>query len=513
MSDPSSISAAVDVADVQLDFGAPGLTAAGLRASAALSGAQSLSDLALALRPGLTALQPDGYVLARLCGPNHDELAVIDAWEAGAAQTTMRPGGTRWAAGALPGVLTTIAAGETAFVEDADAGAEVRAAAKALVGGAELGAMAFAPLRSQGELQAVIWLYQRSPRVFQAGERRYLSFLAQLTAMALSHIDGQAALTAKIRRLRGLHQLSQSLASLTASDKLLDLAARLLIEETDFINSWLALADRTEGVLRAYAGEGPGVDEKTRSAVTPLADTHQVAVQVLLDDRPMVVPNVLAYARATGWGEVAERANLRTAVYVPLRTAGEAIGVLAVGVTDERVGEDDLSLLMAFGNHLASVIHRMRTEQARTEQFRELQTANGQLERALELVRAMSTPVIPVHDGIVVVPLVGTIDTTRSSQLMMTLLETVQRESAKFVIIDITGVAVVDSYVANHFVQTTRAVALLGSRCVLVGIRPEVAQALVRLGLNLGNITALSDLQAGIAYALSQLRLSIRPLD
>jgi rsbT co-antagonist protein RsbR len=139
---------------------------------------------------------------------------------------------------------------------------------------------------------------------------------------------------------------------------------------------------------------------------------------------------------------------------------------------------------------------------SRLRQVAALEEAYASQARLLETVRELSTPVIPVHDGVLVLPLVGTIDSVRSAQVMESLLNAIQKDRASFVIIDITGVPTVDTGVANHLLRSTRAAALLGARCVLVGVSPAVAQTLVQLGVDFGDLVTRSDLQAGIAYAL-----------
>jgi rsbT co-antagonist protein RsbR len=113
----------------------------------------------------------------------------------------------------------------------------------------------------------------------------------------------------------------------------------------------------------------------------------------------------------------------------------------------------------------------------------------------------LSTPLIPISDDIVVMPLIGAIDSQRVQQVLHTLLNGVGSTLARAAILDITGVSVVDTQVANTLVQAAQAVGLLGARVVLTGIRPEVAQTLVGLGVNLGSIVTHSSLQSGIAYA------------
>jgi rsbT co-antagonist protein RsbR len=142
------------------------------------------------------------------------------------------------------------------------------------------------------------------------------------------------------------------------------------------------------------------------------------------------------------------------------------------------------------------------------EQLQEASATQAQLREAIQ---ELSTPIIPVYNGVLVLPLVGRIDNARAQNITEGLLEAIAREQAELVLLDITGVAVVDTGVANHLMQTARAASLLGSEVVLVGISAEVAQTLVQLGLDLGRLTTLSNLQSGIEYALAHQGLAITP--
>lgn len=120
-------------------------------------------------------------------------------------------------------------------------------------------------------------------------------------------------------------------------------------------------------------------------------------------------------------------------------------------------------------------------------------------ERAL---RELSTPLVPISDEAVALPLIGAIDARRAGQIIETLLEGVAARSARIVIMDITGVTTVDTMVANMLIQAARAVHLLGARVILTGISAEIAQTLVGLGADLGSIETRATLQDGIALAL-----------
>lgn len=118
-------------------------------------------------------------------------------------------------------------------------------------------------------------------------------------------------------------------------------------------------------------------------------------------------------------------------------------------------------------------------------------------------LQELSAPLIPVFDKISVMPLVGTIDTERAKQIMENLLEGVVSHRAEVVLIDITGVPVVDTMVAHHIIQAAEAVRLVGAKCTIVGIRPEIAQTIVNLGINLEDVTTTSTLKKGVEQALA----------
>ncbi|AUX38720.1 anti-anti sigma factor protein [Sorangium cellulosum] len=129
-----------------------------------------------------------------------------------------------------------------------------------------------------------------------------------------------------------------------------------------------------------------------------------------------------------------------------------------------------------------------------------------QLERTLARLRdtmqAMSTPLMPITDRIVVMPLVGQMDSDRVSQVMSVALEGVQATQVQIVILDVTGLRDIDTKVASALVDTAKALQLLGAKTILTGIRPAVAQTLVGLGLDLAGIVTKGTLQSAIAFAL-----------
>ncbi|WP_226487237.1 STAS domain-containing protein [Streptomyces parvulus] len=121
----------------------------------------------------------------------------------------------------------------------------------------------------------------------------------------------------------------------------------------------------------------------------------------------------------------------------------------------------------------------------------------------------VATPVIKLWDGVVAVPLIGTLDSARSQVVMETLLESIVEQQARFAILDITGVPTVDSLVAQHLMKTVAAARLMGAECIVSGIRPAIAQTMVHLGLDLGNVVTRASLADALGYVLHELGVGI----
>ena len=138
--------------------------------------------------------------------------------------------------------------------------------------------------------------------------------------------------------------------------------------------------------------------------------------------------------------------------------------------------------------------------------FTEVITKNKELQDKVlaqsVALRELSTPIIPISDEVLVMPLIGALDPQRSQQLTEELLAKIIERRAKICIVDVTGVPVVDTQAARSLIRIAHAVRLLGAEVVLTGIRPEVAQALVGLDVDISSIVTRRDLQSGIAFAM-----------
>jgi rsbT co-antagonist protein RsbR len=130
-----------------------------------------------------------------------------------------------------------------------------------------------------------------------------------------------------------------------------------------------------------------------------------------------------------------------------------------------------------------------------------------------DAIRELSTPVLPVREGLLILPIVGVIDSQRARQLTGQLLRGIRANRAKVVVIDITGVPSINSAVANHLVLTVEASRLLGATAIVTGLSPEIAQTLVTLGVDLSKMNTVGDLRGGIEEADRALGYKVTRID
>jgi rsbT co-antagonist protein RsbR len=203
---------------------------------------------------------------------------------------------------------------------------------------------------------------------------------------------------------------------------------------------------------------------------------------------------------------------------------------LRIGVAHERVGVPPKWYLGAYARYMRLIFDRLRKElgdgDALNAAFRSIQklvafdTALAMdtyiasqldtLARHQAAIREMSTPVIEVYERVLLMPLIGTIDTQRAEQVMEAVLLKVVEKQARVIILDIAGVSVIDTKVADHLLKTTEAVALLGAQTILTGISPLIAKTIVRLGMDISAMHTRSRLADGITLALELIGAEIR---
>jgi rsbT co-antagonist protein RsbR len=134
---------------------------------------------------------------------------------------------------------------------------------------------------------------------------------------------------------------------------------------------------------------------------------------------------------------------------------------------------------------------------------------NEVIQRQQEEMLELSTPVVQLWHSILALPLIGTLDSARTQVVMQNLLEAIVRDSAEIAIIDITGVPTVDTLVAQHLLKTVAAARLMGADCIISGIRPQIAQTIIHLGVDLANVVTKATLADAFATALRRTGMTI----
>jgi len=176
------------------------------------------------------------------------------------------------------------------------------------------------------------------------------------------------------------------------------------------------------------------------------------------------------------------------------------LGSVRQGNLDARISEESINtaddLMQQFATTLNATIADIESQ---IETIQRQQNTQAAMEN---LVRQLQTPILQLWDDVLALPVIGMVDSRRSQDMMETLLQEIVHHRSKYVIIDITGVEIVDTRTADHFVKVMKSAELLGTRCVMTGIRPAVAQTLVELGVDLSSIRTLRNLEEGLRDCL-----------
>lgn len=242
----------------------------------------------------------------------------------------------------------------------------------------------------------------------------------------------------------------------------------------------IALADETGVFTYTNGAYRTMLGYETSLVGTPLA-------QVIYPEEHQWIPEIVAQVTSEGFWKGELTYCRQDGVPIPCQ-----ITVFPIAATN-----GEAMFTAAIVRDMSQVKRGEHERAALQEQMIEVQRA---------ALRELSTPLIPISDEVVIMPLIGSIDTQRAQQMMEMLLTGIAQHQADIAILDITGVQVVDTQVANAFIRAAQAVKLLGAQIILTGIQPAIAQTLVHLGVEMRGIVTRSTLQAGIGYALAQTR-------
>ncbi len=151
----------------------------------------------------------------------------------------------------------------------------------------------------------------------------------------------------------------------------------------------------------------------------------------------------------------------------------------------------------------ADVVHRLKTELVqKSEQARALRLAQEALRQHEDIANGLATPIVQIWDGVLTVPVMGSLSSERAEILMDRLLAEIVATRSRYALLDLTSVELIDTSTADHLVKIVRAIELLGARAVITGIRSAVAQTIVSIGVDLSQILTLRNLQQGLAACI-----------
>jgi rsbT co-antagonist protein RsbR len=265
------------------------------------------------------------------------------------------------------------------------------------------------------------------------------------------------------------------------------LLATLREEEKDVVDSWLDEAQLVDaGARRAAQTEATDILRQLRDALQSDADPARFEASAWAGLRDTL--NTLSKTRAAKGQSAAETSLFVLALKKPLFAA-----------VQRRLNTDPAAMANALWA-LSTTVDKLAQHTVGTFQQAREEIIRRQQEELLEL----STPVVKLWDGVLAVPMIGVLDSSRTQMVMEALLQRIVETGSELAIIDITGVPTVDTLVAQHLLKTVTAIRLMGADCIISGIRPQIAQTIVHLGIDLQGVRTKATLAEALALALQQ---------
>ncbi|MBN1815568.1 MAG: PAS domain-containing protein [Anaerolineae bacterium] len=329
----------------------------------------------------------------------------------------------------------------------------------------------------------------------------------------------ELALERRALQLQTAAEVSQAASSVLDPDKLIQQVVDLVRERFDFYYVGLFLPDEKNKFAVLRAGTGAAGPKMLEAGYKLEIGGQSLIGQCITRGKACLAPGV---------GEEAVRFDnpllpeTCSELALPLISRGQVIGAMTIHSTQEAAfSQEDVAVLQIMADQLANALKNAwlfeNTEQMVEERTRELRESLDERERLQQEIikvqqqalQELSTPIIPVMERIIVMPLIGGIDSLRAKDITRALLVGIREQRAKVVILDITGVPIVDSGVANHLNQTIQAARLKGAHTIITGVSDAVAETFVDLGIDWSGIETLGDLQTGLLVALDSLGIKL----
>ncbi len=310
-------------------------------------------------------------------------------------------------------------------------------------------------------------------------------------------------------QLEQLLNLASALRPDLPPDELYELTVNGLLDLSGYQRLLLWLDDADSGSLRPAAWAG--LDRAQAAAFCRSSLTPALIARLRTEAQ--------ALAEAIWWPSAAPPPSLSAALatlHIPGGHAlllplvyTELIGAVVLVDATPAPDAEQVAFIQRCVDHVTIALMAARTMTANLQAQEELRQALVQQSVLLNTIADLATPVLPLLPGVLMLPIVGSLDSQRMLQMSDVLLQTISREVAQVVLLDITGIPVIDSQVAATLLQLARSARLLGCRVVMVGISPETAQALVGLGVELNEMSTHATIAEGLRAALAVVGLKL----
>lgn len=200
--------------------------------------------------------------------------------------------------------------------------------------------------------------------------------------------------------------------------------------------------------------------------------------------------------------------GIASLVRMPAAYAGRLVGVVGIdAVRSIRAWDKGVrALLQVVGEMFAITLERMRAEESLRDVVEQQESLRAVIERQESAIETLSTPIIQVWNSVLVLPLVGSIDRHRASEITEKLLRTIVETKSRYAIVEVTGVEQVDSTTAQHLISMLQTIELLGAQGVVAGVQPQVAQTASSLGIDLSSVQVHRDLQEALRWCIREIR-------
>ncbi len=326
----------------------------------------------------------------------------------------------------------------------------------------------------------------------------------------------ERSLRQRSSQLQIVTQVNRITASILNIDELIQQSVNLIREWFGLYYVGLFLVDRERHYAVLRAGTGDAGEKMMEAGHRLEVGGISMIGQCIASGNPRIALDV---------GEEAarfENPNLpetHSELALPLRSRDWVMGALTIQSVEVSAFDDDsITIMQMLADNLATAIDNAELYTSLQRELNEREKAEAErvhLQKEViaaqqRAIQELSTPIIPVLDSIIVLPLIGSVDSLRAKDIMRNLLGGISQYHARIVILDITGVPIVDSGVANHLNKTIKAARLKGAHTIITGISEAVAETIVDLGIDWSDINTLTDLQTGLIFALNRLGYTLQ---